>query len=188
MNIPERVKNILLQPVQEWPVIEKEPGSVSDLYTSYIVPLAAIGPVASFIGFSVFGFRVPFGAMVRIPFGSAIGYDVVSYILSLAGVYLLGLVINASAPTFQGVKNAAQALKLAAYSSTAAWVAGVFSLIPMLSFLQILGFYSLYLLYLGLPVLMKSPQEKTLGYAVTVVIAAIVIFSLIGAIGRAVAF
>ena len=41
--------------------------------------------------------------------------------------------------------------------------------------LGILGVYSLYLLYLGLPVLMKSPKEKALGYTLVVVLAAIVL-------------
>jgi type III secretory pathway component EscS len=50
---------------------------------------------------------------------------------------------------------------------------------------MILGLYGLYLLYLGLPVLMESPQEKSLGYTITVIIAAIVIFMVIGVISRA---
>lgn len=68
MNITERVKNILLQPGQEWPVVEKESASISGRYSSYIAPLAAIGPTASIVGFSVFGLSVPFGPTARIPF------------------------------------------------------------------------------------------------------------------------
>jgi hypothetical protein len=59
-------------------------------------------------------------------------------------------------------------------------VAGIFALIPGLRFLGILGVYSLYLLYLGLPVLTKSPKEKALGYTAVVIIAAIVLFMVIG--------
>ena len=42
------------------------------------------------------------------------------------------------------------------------------------------GLYSLYLLYLGLPVVMKSPKEKAMGYTAVVIIAAIVLFMVIG--------
>jgi hypothetical protein len=188
MDIIQRAKNILLQPAQEWPVIEKEQGSILDIYTSYIVPLAAIGPAASIIGFSIFGFSTPFAGTIRVPIGSAIGHAVVTYVLSLVGIYVLAMIINSLAPTFLATKNDMQALKVAAYSSTASWLAGAFNLIPALSFLQILGLYSLYLLYLGLPVLMKAPEEKAIGFTVAVVIAAIVIFAVVGALGRALFF
>ena len=183
MNLTERAKNILLQPVQEWSIIDKEPGSAAELYKSYIAPLAAIGPVASIIGLSIFGIGAPIGGSYRVPLGNAIGHAVTTYIFGLIGTYVLALIIDALAPTFLGTKNNFQALKVAAYSSTAAWLAGIFNLIPSLTLLHILGLYSLYLLYLGLPVLMKAPQEKALPYTIVVIIAAIVIFGVIGALG-----
>ncbi len=183
MDLMERTKNILLQPVQEWSIIDKEPGSAVELYKSYIVPLAAIGPVASIIGLSIFGIGVPLGGTYRVPLTSAIGQAVTTYIFGLIGTYVLALIIDALAPTFLGTKNNFQALKVAAYSSTAAWLAGIFNLLPSLALLNILGLYSLYLLYLGLPVVMKTPQEKALPYTIVVIIAAIVIFGVIGAIG-----
>ncbi len=183
MNLSERAKKILLQPAEEWKVIDSEPGTLADLYTSYIIPLAAVGPIASIIGYSLIGVRLPMGGSYRMSLMSAIGHAVITFVLALVGTYVLALVIDALAPTFLGVKNDFQALKVAAYSSTAAWLAGVFSLIPALAFLQILGLYSVYLLYLGLPVLMKAPQEKALPYTGVVIIAGIVIFGVIGALG-----
>ncbi|HEY2988922.1 MAG TPA: Yip1 family protein [Candidatus Binatia bacterium] len=185
MDLTERVKNIILQPAEEWQVIEKEPTTVADLYTSYIMPLAAIGPVASIIGLSVIGVTIPFTGTYRVPLITAVGHAVVTYALALAGVYVLGLIIDALTPTFNATKNSLQALKVAAYSSTAGWLVGIFNLIPALAFLQIFGLYSLYLLYLGLPILMKSPPDKTLAYTVVVIIAAVIIFAIIGAVGSA---
>lgn len=183
MNLTERVKNILGQPGEEWVVIEKEPTNTSDLYTSYIIPLAAIGPVASIVGLSIIGIGLPLGGTYRVSLMTAIGHAVVTYVLALAGVYVLALIIDALAPTFNGTKNSSQALKVAAYSSTAGWLVGIFNLIPVLAFLQIFGLYSLYLLYLGLPALMKSPQDKTLAYTVVVIIAGLIIFAIIRAVG-----
>jgi hypothetical protein len=100
--------------------------------------------------------------------------------MSLAGVYVLALIVNLLAPNFNGEKNFIQALKLAAYSYTASWVVGIFMIVPTLGFLMILGLYSLYLVYTGIPVLMKAPQEKSLGYTVAVVIAAVIISVIIG--------
>lgn len=185
MDLVERAKRILLQPGQEWQVINTETTTTADLYRSYIAPLAAIGPVASIIGMSVVGVSVPFFGTYRVPFGTAISHAVVTYVMTLVGVYVLALIINALAPTFAAEKNDMQALKVAAYASTAAWLAGVFTLIPMLSILGVLGLYSLYLLYLGLPILMKAPQEKALAYTAVVVVAAIVVFAVISVVAGA---
>jgi hypothetical protein len=182
MNITERIKNILLKPKEEWPVIDTESTTVADLYKTYIVPLAAIGPVASIIGMSVIGISVPFAESWRVPITTSITSAVISYVLNLAGVYVLALVVDALAPTFSGQKNNMQALKVVAYAFTAAWLAGVFQVIPMLAILGIVGLYSLYLLYLGLPVLMKVPPEKALGYTITVIVAGVVVFVVIGVV------
>jgi cytochrome bd-type quinol oxidase subunit 2 len=179
MALVDRVKNILLTPKTEWEVIDAEPTTVADLYKGYILPLAAIGPVASMIGALAFGYR-GFGMTYRPPIGTVLSTAIVTYLLTLGGVYVLALIIDALAPNFGGTQNQIQALKVAAYSSTASWVAGIFGLIPPLSVLGILGLYSLYLLYLGLPVLMKTPPEKAMGYTAVVIIAAIVLFLVIG--------
>ena len=184
MNLSERVKGILLKPMQEWQTISGEATTIQELYTTYIVILAAIGPVASIIGMSIVGIRLPFGGSYRVPITTGIGSAVVHYVLTLVGVYILALIIDALAPTFSAGKNMNQAFKVAAYSSTPGWVAGIFAMIPVLSPLGILGLYGLYLLYIGLPILMKSPEEKSMGYTIAVIVAAVVIFVVIGFISR----
>jgi hypothetical protein len=183
MAMLDRVKNILLNPKQEWSVIKTEPTPVPDLYRRYIALLAAIGPIASIIGLSVFGVTVPLIGTVRLPLAQSLTQAVVSYVLTLGGVFVLALIVDALAPVFGGIPNRKQALKVIAYASTAAWVAGLFMVLPALSVLGLLlSLYSLYLLYLGLPVLMQSPREKALGYTISVILAALVIFVGIGAI------
>ena len=188
MGLVDRVKGILLNPRQEWAVIDAEAATPAGLYTGYILPLAAIGPVSTAIGYSVFGISLPFVGTWRTPIGSAITSAVVTYALTLVGVYVMGLIIDNLAPTFGGTRSSIQALKVATYSYTAAWVAGIFALIPGLRWLGMLGMYSLYLLFLGLPVLMKSPAEKAFGYTAVVIIVAIVLtFAVAAVAGRFVA-
>jgi len=185
MNLVERVKGILLKPKEEWQTISGETTTIPELYKTYIVILAAIGPVASIIGMSIVGISLPLAGSFRIPITTSIASAVVHYILTLVGVYILALIIDALAPTFSGEKSINQAFKVAAYSNTPGWVVGIFTIIPALGMLGVLGLYGLYLLYVGLPVLMKSPKEKSLGYTIGVIIAAIVIFVVIGYISRA---
>jgi hypothetical protein len=181
MDLVSRVKGILLTPKTEWGVIDTEPTTVGSLYTGYIAPLAAIPAVAWFVGFSLIGGSL-LGVTFRWPISIGLEQAVARYVLALIGVYVLALIIDALAPSFGGQKNQIQALKVAAYCSTASWVAGIFLVLPALSILAILGLYSLYLLYLGLPVLMKSPNDKAVGYTVVVIICAIVLYAVIGAI------
>lgn len=184
MDLVERCKGILLRPNQEWQTISGETSSIADLYKSYIIILAAIGPAASVIGMSIVGITLPFVGSYRVPIMTSVSSAIVQYVLTLAGVYVLAIIIDALAPTFSGQKNINQAFKLASYSYTPGWLCGIFMIVPLLGVLSILGLYGLYLLYLGLPVLMKSPQEKSVGYTVAVIVAAIVIFLVIGGISR----
>lgn len=181
MNLIERAKNIVLRPKTEWPVIAGETPSTTDLFTGYAIPLALIGPVAGFIGFSAFGAMIPGG--MQLGAGLGLVSAVLSFVLALAAVFVLGLIINALAPTFGGTQDKAQALKLAVYASTPSWLGGIFGLIPLLSILSLLASaYSIYLLYLGLPVLMKSPQEKSVAYTAVAIAAAIVLWIIVSAL------
>ncbi len=164
-NLVSRVRNIIFHPNLEWPVIAAEPAAPAELYGRYIGPLALIAPVATFIGLSILGINIPLIGTYRVSPVSGIVQAVLSFVLALVGVFIMALIINALAPKFQGEKDSVQALKVAGYASTPAFVAGILSLFPMLAILQMLAaLYSLYLLYMGLPVLMNSPKDKALGY------------------------
>jgi hypothetical protein len=171
-----RAKAILLTPKTEWPVIAGEPATVSDLYKNYIMILAAIPAVFGFIKGTLIGYGA-FGIHVRTPFGSGLAAAIVGYALSLALVYVMALIIDALAPSFGGQKNPLQALKVTAYAYTASWVAGIGQIIPGLGWLIAIAgaVYGIYLFYLGLPVLMKAPQDKAAGYTAVSIIIAIVL-------------
>ena len=187
-NLIARVKAILLQPKATWDVIDGESATVGGLYRSYIIPLALVPVVCGLIGSQVFGFGA-FGISYRPPIIGALVSAVVQFGLSLAHVFVLGLIIDALAPQFGGTKNPIQAFKVAAYAMTASWVAGAFGLIPALGILAIAGLYSLYLLWVGLPKLMKVEAERATAYTALVILAgvvmAIVIMVLVGGLTAA---
>ena len=183
MNLVERTKNILLSPKHEWQVIDGEETSIGGLFTGYIAPLAAIGPVASILGMEIFGISVPSVGTFRVPIGAALRQGIAQYVMALVGVFVLALIIDKLAPYFRVEENRYQALMVAAYSSTPVWVVGIVGLIPALSILGLLGLlYSLYLIYLGLPVLMRVPQHKVMSYTVMVILCAVALFFMIGLI------
>lgn len=178
-SIVDRAKAIILTPKEEWPVIEVEAASVGGLYKSYAMILAAIPALAMLIGGQVFGFG-GFGFSFRPTLASALSTAVVQYVFSLVGIFLIALVIDYLAPHFGGTSNRIQAFKVAVYSGTAGWLAGVAYLVPSLAILVFAGLYSLYLLYTGLPILMKAPGDKAMVYTVVTIVA--------GAVGGALLF
>jgi hypothetical protein len=180
-NLIARVQNILLRPKAEWDVIETESATVQSLFVSYAAILAAIPAVAGLIG-SFFPVCI-LGVCIHINPIFAIVGAVVNYLVSLAGVFVIGLIIDALAPSFGGQPNQIMAMKVSVYSFTAAWLAGVFSIFPPLGILGIVGLYSFYLLYLGLPKLMKSPADKAIGYTIVSILLGIVVFIIAGVIG-----
>lgn len=179
-SITTRAKAMILHPRSEWDVIAGEPATVRQLFTSYVMYLAAIPPVCAFIGNLVFTASL-WGQTHRSPIGLLI-QAVLSYALSLASVYVMGLIIDALAPTFGGTRDRIQAMKLSAYFPTASWLAGVFGLIPALSPLEILGLYSLFVLWLGLPRLMKVAEDKALIYTLCIIACALVLWMIVAVI------
>jgi hypothetical protein len=174
MNLIERIKAILLQPKSEWLVIEREPGDAGYLFTNYVAILAAIPPACSFIGISIIGFG-PY----RIGIMSGLFHAIIVYVLTLVGVFVTAYIIDYLAGMFGGQKNLDNAMRVSAYAPTAAWLCGIFNLIPMLSILGLLGLYSLYLLHTGLAALMRPAADKALFYTIAVVVCMVVIWFVI---------
>jgi hypothetical protein len=179
MDLVTRVKNILTSPKTEWPVIAGESTGTGALYGGYVVPLAAIPPIATIIGNLLFS-----GAMT---FGQSVTIGIVQFVMALVGVYVLGLIASKIAPSFGGKDDLTQGLKLVAYAYTAAWVVGVFNVIPALALLSLVGgLYSLYLLYAGAPVMMSVPEGRSVGYTAVVILVAIGLYIVIGIVVGAV--
>ncbi len=179
-EIAQRALALILHPHSEWNIIAREASTVRGLYTGYVMILAAIPAVAHLVGRLLFGFGI--GAFRGVYHTSILGLvvgAVVGYLSSLAAVYGMGLIIDAMAPYFGGAKDRMQAMKLAAFFPTAAWLAGIFTLVPALGALRIVGLYSFYLLVVGLPRLMRVREDRALLYSFAVIMAAVVILLLI---------
>lgn len=185
MDIVNRARSIIVNPKPTWAIVEQESTDWQKLYVPYMVVLAAIPAVAGFIGWSVFGVG-GFGMSMRIPVLTGLGMMVSQYIMTLVMVFVWGWLISMLAGTFGGQANLMNGVKLTVYASTPAMVAGVFSAIPGLSMLAMVGgLYSLYLIYLGLPILMKNPQEKSLPYLAVAAVVGIVCSVLISVFSAA---
>ena len=160
MAFVDRLKGILLEPRNEWPKIAAETMTPQSIYASWVMIFAAIGPLALLL----------VGGMV-----GAVKFAVGTYIMALIITFILALIVDALAPTFGGTKDFVAALKLSAYSYTAAWIAGIFNLIGMLGAILALlaAIYAWYTFYLGAPVLRKCTPEKAVPYTIVIVLCGI---------------
>lgn len=179
-GIAAQAKAILAAPKEEWPKIAGKSDSVRDVFMRYVVPLAAIGPVCGFIGGQLFGIGA-FGFSYHPSLMAGLTNAITTYVLALVSIFVVGWVASFLADKFGGQGNFARAFKLCAYSFTAAWVAGVFDLIPALGILVLLAsLYGIYLFYLGATPMMSVPQDKAGGYTAVTIVGVIVIYIVVG--------
>ncbi len=169
MNAAWRAQAILADPSAEWAKIENEQGDAAYLLIGYAALLALIPAAFGFIGACVVGTVLPGGGVARVPIFDGLNGAVFGYVMTCASVLVLGILIALLAPIFGGRRDFDSAFKLAVYSYTPVWLAGIFLLAPGFRFLGLLGFYGAYLLWLGLPRLMRSPKPKVPSYAAVVV-------------------
>ena len=175
MSLVSRAQNIIMSPKTEWPVIAAESADVGSLYTGYIIPLAAIPQIASIISMALF---------LHIGIVYALLFAVVSYVFALIGVFIIGFVAAKLAPSFNGRDDQIQGLKLAAYSYTPGWVAGIAAIIPVIGGLIALvgAIYGLYVLYLGAQPVMGVPSDKSAVYTIVLVVVAILVTAVLFAV------
>ncbi len=161
MNINAIIKrtiNIIVKPAEEWKVIEQENTNKTAALTGYALPYIIVVAIASFIGSLLFH-----------PFYFSITYSAISTIFAFAipfvGILISAIIINALAPSFGSIKNIDNAFKLVIYSYTASFIASIVTgLLPILFFVGIAGLYSFYILFLGFTPMMKTPDDKKVGY------------------------
>jgi hypothetical protein len=170
MHSALRVLAILIDPAAEWQRVEKEPDDVPYLLIRYVAPLALIPPVFGFIGACVIGVIVPRVGPLRAPLLDGIFGAIFGYLESFVLVLLLAPIVSLAAPLFGGRRNFVNAFKLTVYSYTPVWLSGIFLLLPGLRFLVLAGFYGVYILVAGLPLLLKSSKEKSPSFAALIAV------------------
>jgi hypothetical protein len=174
-----RIANLLMRPKEEWPRIAAEPMTPAAIMTKWVVPLAAIGPAAGLIRSLGTGSTLNGIAVATPPMYLAVNFAL-TWALAVLSTWVLGLIVDALAPSFGGQKDPVAALKVAAFGSTAGFLSGIFQIHPMLMLFGIVGLYTFYLIYEGLPVLMKSPRDKSVAYMLVVFVAAVVVMIIAG--------
>ncbi|EQD37547.1 membrane protein containing DUF1282 [mine drainage metagenome] len=180
-----RLRGLLFAPRATWATVTTEKATPTALYRDWIVWLAAITPVSMFIGLAIFGLSVPFVGTIRVGAAGLLVQMLVSYVLTLAVVYLIALIAAAMSPRFGGRKDNVQALKLVAYAWAPVWVVGILHLVPALGALAALAalvalIYSIWLFWIGAQSVLAMPQERAMGFTAVVIVIGVVMAIAVG--------
>jgi hypothetical protein len=175
MNLIERAKNMLVTPKAEWLLIETEIATPQSLLISYVLPMAIIASIGKILTGLVWA-----GLFTSYFIWAAI-FGFISIIVSF---YISIYIIDMLAPSFGSERNLNKSAQLVAYSNTPNWIAGLLSFIPIIGWLLVIAgwIYSIYLFYIGLGPLKKTPEDKKVVYMIVAFIIMIAIVFIISAI------
>ncbi len=189
MKIIDRAKNILTNPAKEWEVIANEDVEVKDIILKYLVPLALIPAIATFINYLVFSFlfssllSVKIGSIAGVSFFYGIRSAVQELVWPIAAACVAAVIINVLAKNFKSEENLKKAFQLVIYSLTPFLVASILMIFPVLGFIaRLAAVYGFYILYLGVKPMMKAPEDQHTTFGVVSIVVMIVSFGVIGVI------
>lgn len=182
MNLIERVKNILITPKTEWDVINGETATPQSLLMSYVLPLSLVAAVGSLLK----GFL--FAGLLSLKF--FIITAVIAFIASIIAYYITVIIVDMLAPSFGSEKNMGKSAQLVAYSGTPSYIGGLLSFIPVIGWIVSIAawVYGVYLMYLGIGPLKKTPEDKKVVYMIVAFLIMIVLYFILVAILGAILF
>ncbi|MEJ7611532.1 MAG: Yip1 family protein [Ferruginibacter sp.] len=178
MNLIERVKNILITPKTEWEVIDNETATVSSLFTSFVLPMAIVSSLGGVIRYFMYSGTYSWGMKYLI-----IGI-IISFITALATYYLTTIIVDKLASNFGSEQNMGKSAQLVAYSGTPTYIAGLLAFIPVIGWLISIAawVYGVYLMYLGIGPLKKTPEDKKVVYILVSYVIMIAIYFIIASV------
>ncbi len=176
-----RLQEVISDPLGTWAKVKAEPSEVKQLYLQYLIVMAIVPGLCTFIGLALFG---------PMPFGAGIKMFLWHVVMTLGGAYLFAMLISAITPTFGGAASVGDALKLLVYSQMPAAAATVLTIIPISFLLLIIwlvvllaAFYGLYIFWLGIPIILNVPEERKVAFFISLVACALVCGALLSMVG-----
>jgi len=155
---------LLYHPKSEWSFIRKENYSLLQVYLRYAIFLALIPPASLFIGTTQYGWSIAGGDVMKMSVESAALIAVLFYFALLVGVGFVAYCTFWMERTFGADASLERCLIFTIFTSTPMFLSGFIGLLPILwldVFVVLAAVcYSLYLLYVGIPIFMNIPEER----------------------------
>jgi hypothetical protein len=177
----KHVFGFFIDPAEEWRAIRDRKASLGQVIVLVMV-LGAIPVISGFIGTTQFGWQIGAGETVRLTTRSAAIISIAYYIVIIAAVLSIGWMIYWMGETYGANKPLSQCIMLAALIPAPLFLIGVMQLYPILWLNLIVALpalaYTVFLLYLGIPIVMEIPPERGFLFA-----SAVLAVGLVGLVG-----
>lgn len=174
------VAGLFTHPHKEWEEIRDTQESVSHLYFAHVLFLALIPPVSMFIGTTRVGWVIGDRAPIMLTESSALIMSGLMYLALLVGIGVMGAFIDWMSRTYDSAPGLARSIVFAAYTATPLFVAGLCAIYPNVILTMLVGigavFYTVYLLYTGIPIFMKIPEDEGFIYSSSILTIGLVMF------------
>ena len=155
---------ILFNPSEEWKKILDVECTIGKCYCGYVFLMAAIAPISGYFGTTMFGWEIGAREAVKLSPDSALMIAIAYYLVTLVGVFSMGLMIHWMGKTYDAEQDLSRCIRLAAYTATPLFLIGIVQLFPIIWLNFIIGLpalaYTVKLLYTGLPIMMEIDENR----------------------------
>lgn len=171
---------ILFSPKAGWRAVAEDSPSVLKTLLLHTAVYALIPAACWYYGVTQVGWSFAGNEPMRLTADSALPMCLLFYLAMIAGVVFLGAMVNWMSDTYGQAGNLSSSIALISYTASPFFVAGLLGLYPLL-WLDVgvgvlVACYCIYLLYLGVPIVLKVSAERGFLYASAVFAVALVAF------------
>ncbi len=169
---------LLFKPSEQWQSVSKLPEN--KLSTLILLPciLAILPATAWYYGTTEIGWTVGKGDPIRLTDESALTIVILFYAAMLSAVAIIGYFIHWMSHTYGADSSIAKGVVIAGLTATPLFLAGASGFYPILWLDMLVGVvavcWSVYLLYLGIPIVMDIPEERGFLFSSAVIAIALV--------------
>ncbi len=157
---------LLFKPGQQWKTISELPESSQNMLVLYPFIFAILPAIAWYWGTSQVGWTVgTYNEVIKLTEASALQVNILFYCVMVGAVATIGYFIHWMSSTYGAEHSSlAKGIMIAGLTATPLFVAGLVGFYPVLWIDLLIGVvavsWSVYLMYLGIPIVMNIPQER----------------------------
>lgn len=180
--------SLMLQPRNAWRHIAQH--APSSIFSALVYPIlfAVLPAYAWYYGTTQVGWRIGDDDPIRMTTESALPIVILFYLAMVSAIVGIGWMIHWMSQTYGASSTPAKGIAIAAATATPLFIAGAAGFYPMFLLDLTIGMialaYAVYLLYLGIPIVMKVPEER--GFLFSSAIIAVSLVALIAILGATV--
>lgn len=177
----KHIIGFFLHPSREWESVRAADISAGRAL-GHVLILGIIPVTSGYLGTTLFGWQIGTAETVRLTHMSAGIISVCYYAVIVFAVFSVGWMIHWMGQTYGARQPLVRCIVLAAYIPIPMFLVGMAQLYPVLWLNLLIGIpavaYTVFLLYLGIPVMMEIPTERGFLFA-----SAVLAFGLVGLVG-----